>query len=492
MLKHTFFDRVKRAHIPKKRRSNLAHNAASTVMARSIIVVRLYRSLLRASRPFTYGTTRFSPKTLTCLLHRTGAVREDDDDDDDDDEEDDPLLSHGLVDPTQHGDSKSQGPPHYNAEASYRKLVLEVVDGSSGNEMKADTLLLVPDRVNPIFLQSIIRREFRRTVACDDEFQMRRDVAFLTLKELNKKLAFVASIEAASAQLGQTNPRSSFDDVHTPQCPPEGVTAAHRVAKSYPDEFFDTAPSTYLKPGTFLLAHPLLAGFFHRAVVCILERPEETQIPPSSTAYSTYGVIVNKPCDTKPMTINDVFKDLTIPAALKDVTAKVGGPVNVSVQIMHMACPSMELGGMVLPELSDHRHSSTIATETNKAVFVRPNLAQIATAIENGDLDKQTDVVFFIGASCWSEGQLEQEINQGFWIPCTGPASLALYPPFKIESDSSLQDTDEPTTTQTGEDLWLSMMMACGQEESELAMLLYGRNLSDANINPCDEVGDDR
>jgi putative AlgH/UPF0301 family transcriptional regulator len=467
----------------------------ATVMARSIIVVRLYRSLLRASRPFTYGTTKYSPKTLTCLLHRTGAVREDDDDDDDDDE-DDPLLSHALVDPAQHGDTKSQGPPNYNAEASYRKLVQEVVDGSSGNDMKADTLLLVPDRVNPMCLRTIIRREFRRTVACEDEFQMRRDVAFLTLKELNKKLAFVASIEAASAaQVEQTNlgPKISFDDVQTPHCPPEGVAAAHRVAKSYPDDHLDTSPSTYLKPGTFLLAHPLLAGFFQRAVVCILERPEETQTPPSSTAYSTYGVIVNKPCDTKPMTINDVFKDLTIPAALKDVTAKVGGPVNVSVQIMHTACPNMELGGMVLPELSDHRHSSTMATETNKAVFVRANLAQIATALQDGDLDRHSDVVFFVGASCWSEGQLEQEINQGFWIPCTGPASLALYSPIKIfESDSLLQDTDEPTTTQTGEDLWLSMMMACGQEESELAVLLYGCNLSDANINPCDEVGDDR
>jgi putative AlgH/UPF0301 family transcriptional regulator len=189
------------------------------------------------------------------------------------------------------------------------------------------------------------------------------------------------------------------------------------------------------------------------------------------------------------MTIQDVFKDLTIPAELKTVPAKVGGPVNVSVQIMHTACPNTELGGMVIPELSDHRHGSTIATETNKAVFVRANLDQLATALRDGDLDRETDVTFFVGASCWSEGQLEQEISQGFWIPCTGPASLALYSPVEAaEGDEMLQETDDSESTHTGEDLWLSMMMACGREESELASLLYGHSLSDTNIDACDEI----
>lgn len=445
-------------------------------MTASILVRQLYRSLLRAADPFINGTKKYSPKTLTCFLHRSEFYNPQDED------AFEASPSFQMQAPPSDGEVGPEHTSKYTVESLYRKLVGDVIVASCSNPGPA-ALLQVPDLANPQQLRNIIRREFRVPLADENDFQIRRDVGFLALKQLNKKLAYLSSIQEENYSTHKVIARDHSDEDLVHYFPSKDIKAAHRVAKSYPDERPDfTPPSTYLKPGTFLLAHPLLTGFFHRAVVCILERP--TKVQGVSSAVGTYGVVVNKPCDQKRITLQDVFKDLDVPHELQAIEAKVGGPVNVSVQMLHMGPSSLELGGMVVPELSDHNETSTSATESNQSVFVRGNLEQVAAAIRNDEL-APTDLAFFIGGSTWSEGQLEKEINLGFWIPCTAPISLALFSPAFCQAGPSI---DGKSDRHSGEDLWLSMMMACGQEEAELAQLLYGKDLTDPNIDACDEI----
>ena len=92
------------------------------------------------------------------------------------------------------------------------------------------------------------------------------------------------------------------------------------------------------------------------------------------------------------------------------------------------------------------------------------------------------DVSFFVGASTWSPGQLASEIAQGYWIPCGGPAEMAL--------DGICEH--EPTTSGNRPlaDLWLSMMSACGEDEAKLSHLFH-RDHCDENGLPCDAFDDD-
>ena len=88
------------------------------------------------------------------------------------------------------------------------------------------------------------------------------------------------------------------------------------------------------------------------------------------------------------------------------------------------------------------------------------------------------DISFFVGASTWAAEQLENEIAQGFWIPCRGPPEIALSG--ICEHEPTSESDNRPLA-----DLWLSMMSACGKEEAQLASLFYHHDW-DENLLPCD------
>jgi hypothetical protein len=96
-------------------------------------------------------------------------------------------------------------------------------------------------------------------------------------------------------------------------------------------------------------------------------------------------------------------------------------------------------------------------------------------------LDRLDDIGFFVGASTWSPGQLENEIAQGFWIPCRGPPAIAL---------TGICEHEPTTNKRPLADLWLSMMSACGEDEGKLAHLFYHEEW-DENGLPCDAFDDD-
>ena len=88
------------------------------------------------------------------------------------------------------------------------------------------------------------------------------------------------------------------------------------------------------------------------------------------------------------------------------------------------------------------------------------------------------DVSFFVGASTWSVVQLQNEIAQGFWIPCRGPPEIALT---GICEHDIPKDSKRPLA-----DLWLSMMSSCGEDVAKLAHLFHNENELHHNGLPCD------
>merc|ERR1712007_73789 len=111
--------------------------------------------------------------------------------------------------------------------------------------------------------------------------------------------------------------------------------------------------------------------------------------------------------------------------------------------------------------------------------------------------DDVDDYSFIIGASCWSPGQLEHEIQRGCWLPFKGPASMALtgmcehndipsseengndtesklsmFPPRPNHSTTSVAGSaatkgESPQRPKPRPDLWLSIMCTLGEEEAD-------------------------
>jgi putative AlgH/UPF0301 family transcriptional regulator len=426
----------------------------STMAAsKSLIVRRLYRSLLKASRPFDDSSA------FACLIHRTGM--EDDNfaevlradlpslDDDDDDDDDDGL------------------PPHHKL---FQKLLREFVSGEGTLGIR--TMQFPSQRaVKPQLLGDMIRREFKcpaeqnqhdndSTVASSSfPLETRREVAFMALRELNKKIAW-------ADRLLKKAPTAHPDQ------------AARWVAPLPLD------PSAYLQKGCYLIANPHMTGYFRRTVICILDNQEG-----SLSSYGTYGLIVNRVCVSpqsgRNLTLEEIVRPLptALVGAFGGFLVKEGGPVHMSIQMMYAASTdgsesSSSIGGTLLPMIPANDEDST-AFHSDRATYYKGDIMKAAEAINGGQLDRE-EVSFYVGASCWSLGQLESEIERGFWLPCRGPPEIAL-------TGICEHEPTEKGKPRPKADLWLSMLSACGEEEAELAHLVWPDDGEDECGYPCDD-----
>lgn len=442
-------------------------------------------------------------------------------------------------------------------EVLFRKLLQDLIGGG-------ETQMRFPSHIDANHdahrLEEMIRREFRapslgkwdtgasrETIAAKNwqptqvssffKDTSRREAAFLALRELNKKLIWAESI---GMRLGKNRKKS---DVL------KAKRRYRRQAARNVEILPTNLPSSYLRAGTFLVAHPLLSGYFEKTVIAILEHTE----PPIATKRGaggdagddgdddlvegnqyasgggTYGVIVNRlsfssiPNEAgspRPRALREVLRPDCIPPILRrafgDSIVREGGPVNVSVQMMHTAGPEIEeelkLGGMVLPMvLSDDRDEQveeilSAAADSDSAVYFNSDLIKAAQSVMDGKMERE-DFSFFVGASVWTVGQLQREIEQGFWIPCRGPPQMAYsgmceHHELEVgkEEDgaeagvtSRLMADDEMSKKKKAKsrpkpDLWLSMLSAVGEHEAELAEQLVGQEEAgkDPNSKPCD------
>lgn len=239
---------------------------------------------------------------------------------------------------------------------------------------------------------------------------------------------------------------------------------------------------------------------------------------------------MNRPCTTatlsssspsssggRPWTLQEVLQPLPsdLVQAFGSSPVREGGPVHMSLQMLHSSCPSSSsvpvaaasenssssssddiseeepvssdsgddnsrIGGHVLPMVADPNSDQSTAFHSDRAVYYQGDISQAAQAVLTGRLDNREDVSFFVGASCWSPGQLEGEIERGFWLPCRGPPEIAL-------SGICDHEPTEKGRPRPKADLWLSMLSACGEEEAELAHLVWSDDGKDECGDPCDE-----
>ena len=429
----------------------------------SLVLRRLYRSLLKVAKPFDDFQSPTS-SALCCLIHRTGI---------EDENSWDELLREHIGDKDDFPSPNDQSPPHHRL---FRKLLREFVSGSGTLGIRQ---MMFPSHRNPSStprLVDLIRREFKCPVVESEEpaspkdgdslsqghtLETRKEVAFLALRELSKKLAWSETLAAEAPT-------------------PHRNQAARWVAP------LPIQASEYLQPGAFLIAHPLMSGYFRRSVICILDHQEEDS---TTSLYGTYGLVVNRVCvgtSGRNLSMAEILHPIpsSLERAFSGFMVKEGGPVHMSLQMLHGETPvaeeSEQIGGTLLPMIVPNGETST-ALHTGSAVYYKGDILKAAEAVLAGQID-QEDVSFFVGASCWSLGQLESEIERGFWLPCRGPPEIALHGMCVHEPTGS--NDDRPKA-----DLWLSMLSACGEGEMQLAHLTWKDNgLDDQCSYPCDEL----
>jgi hypothetical protein len=441
--------------------------AASIAPAKNVSALihrRLYRALLRAAKPFTPPSP--NAVTLSCLLHRSfvalewdeklattspqirysikvststthpleGSSDDDDSDDDQNDNDDDDDDDEELQFLATRVDS------HF---LLFRRLLWTLFSDGDTYHYSTDTrhpavvpCYQQPQHVQrqPTKLRDMIRREFRvkSSVTHEEPDQQgqqqpsassflseafpvatRRETAFLTLRKLNEKLAW----EHQLLQQQQVHQTTSSRKINNHNRSPK--QAAKHVDKI---EWNRNNLSSCLTPGTYLVAHPLMTGFFRKTVICILQHGtapapvvkdggtttgdvDVEDDSSSSNDLGTYGVIVNrvstKETNGNPLTLSEALPLLPkmILASIGALPVKEGGPVHMpSIQMIHMSSTSSsgdgstgekdvdqkdyDIGGITIPSVTEQAE--------DKVVSYKGDIMKAAYAVASGILDKGT------------------------------------------------------------------------------------------------------
>lgn len=358
---------------------------APNAKASSLVVRRLYRSLLRTTKPFTSPSP--NARILNCLLHRTGIddhigdweafVTEDPNPVTTEDRARDLTHSYGVLE-----NETNTVPANQTCPRLFRRLLREVVAGSQYGVRK----LNFPSQVDPTRLREIVRREFRDGSSSQSIHftnATRRQVAFTALRELNKKLSY-------------------FDDLQ--QASPE-ISPAQAAANVSPLPF--SPPSSYLKPGAFLISHPHMNdSFFAKTVICILEDKsdmDDSALKRSENPGQTYGLIINRVSINtetgKTLTLEEAFEKHLLPGRLAEVfgdtMVREGGPVHVAIQMLHALSPTQEdkdataIGGSVIPTIPEDNESST-ALYSDRGAYFQGDIMKAMVAVDSGSLSQGT------------------------------------------------------------------------------------------------------
>ncbi|ACT95277.1 YqgE/AlgH family protein [Dyadobacter fermentans] len=135
--------------------------------------------------------------------------------------------------------------------------------------------------------------------------------------------------------------------------------------------------------GSLLIAKPFLGDpNFERGVILMCEHNEE----------GSFGFVLNQTTD---LFLGDVLEE----TIYQDITLHLGGPVEKNTLHFIHRRPDLVTGG----------------TEIMKDVYWGGDFNNVKTLLNLNTL-KQEDVMFFIGYSGWSGGQLDDEIKQDSWI----------------------------------------------------------------------------
>lgn len=150
-------------------------------------------------------------------------------------------------------------------------------------------------------------------------------------------------------------------------------------------ELYDIAKLNEIEPakGKFLISEPFMQdNFFKRSVVFICEHNEE----------GSFGFVLN---NILTVGIGELIDDLQG----CDFEVGFGGPVNsTNLYYLHTA--------------GDKINNSF---EVMEGIYTGGDFEQIKTLINTGLL-REEEIRFFLGYSGWSDGQLQEELDDDAWI----------------------------------------------------------------------------
>lgn len=442
----------------------------------------------------------------------------------------------------------------------YKKLVKEVI--GPGVYMHFPSKIKQDGKDNVMTrLLKVIKREFRATdssLSKSYSEKTRQQLAFLTLKELQKKLVWAESlglhIDADDDDYNSNGEYGDdYDDDEDYDDDDSDDDVGHdmnQFAARNVEKLPLSPSSSYLQPGTFLIAHPLMTGCFARSVICLLqhtppttsndvtfkntntntiEQEEEEGCNMDSgggiSGGGTYGLIINQPIKTgvpyadsersRNKTLREVIRYDCLPEGIKvafgESNVRNGGPVNVSVQMLRYVSPDEEekckIGGSVLPmatvPLDHHGHAHGHGhTHDHDSAEMSTTPDSGGEVIRSAAMDTNSAVYFggdiIKAAQAVIDGDIQQD-SFSFFIgaSCWEPGQLesevkkGYWIPCSAPPElahSGLCNLEGIHDVQASESsLWVSMMAAIGGEEGRLAEI-FEEFEYDENGYPCDEV----
>lgn len=170
--------------------------------------------------------------------------------------------------------------------------------------------------------------------------------------------------------------------------------------------------NVFLESGTLLLSAPGMQdpNFMHTAVLMCQHDGD-----------GAYGVIVNRPGSAR---VNELFPAHPI---LRDVELAVrsGGPVGLdTMQILHR---------LEVAATPDGEEEAPIGVDLGDGLFLGAQLDEVADLLRRTP-DPDASVRFIVGYSGWAAGQLEEEVQEGSWLPLVGAHDLV----FSAESPETV------------------------------------------------------
>ncbi|MEM9943973.1 MAG: YqgE/AlgH family protein [Planctomycetota bacterium] len=175
----------------------------------------------------------------------------------------------------------------------------------------------------------------------------------------------------------------------------------------FEDFQFDHSDQTKVEPGTLLVASPALENTsFRRSVVLVLQNNEE----------GIFGVVLNRRPNDKVMTAWHQI------AGENDSAEKVlqGGPIGGPVFTLHTD-----------RNLAEH--------EVFQGVYVSKANRDHLEMFD----DQKTEYRVVFGLAGWKKGQLQEEVEQGVWLPLAGDQTLVFDDPELLWETSLIEFSRE-------------------------------------------------
>jgi len=287
--------------------------------------------------------------------------------------------------------------------------------------------------------------------------------------------------------------------------------------------------SSYLKPGTFLVAHPLLTGYFSQTVIMIMDHSDSTPAhvagvskerkieegttlssssddsSSSSSGGGTYGLVINRPAKSSFITDgNDNLKsfssevssenEIDNPVFLEQIVRKEntpknfidafgkcvvreGGPVHASIQMLRMFTPEMEeqfqLGGKNL-------QSSESTVKKESIMSFQGDVLKAAAAVL-GDDDNSISTIIqdekkngspsSLSSCSLSSSNFSFVVGASCWSPDQLETELRRGYWLLANGPHELAFHADKYKTKNESSLWAQMLSALGREEGDLAKL---------------------